>query len=419
MDDKRYYFKLSTAATLMMSVLSGCESQTNFTFNPNISDQLDTVDQVVKVDPTTTPPTVDPTTTPPTVTPTTVPPVVIVEPTTNPPVISEEVIQQRIDIPQAGKKPADVLFVIDNSGSMSDEQKVVADSFATFISKFVAKDIDFHIGVTTTDITADVKGSWNKKLPKFKYKGPGCLTGVNQRFLSKSSANIVSEFKANAQVGLLGDGAETRAGAVNRFVEAPKLATGGCNEGFLRQDAVLAVIGVSDEDDSLVGRLECSGKNIAECFGVMASNLKNLDGSGSQDYRYYDIADIKATPPKVLPQKRPFTTGMFSYPEFALDASKVFGFPVWDIRANFGELLSTKIAESIVKAAESKSFALNQKPMDVSKIEVRLNGEKLVAGSSDGYVYNAKDNVIELQGKALADSPGSILEISFTVQKVI
>src|SRR5688500_11794018 len=46
---------------------------------------------------------------------------------------------------------ADILFVIDNSGSMYDDQVRLAQSFDTFINWIVGESVDFHIAITTTD----------------------------------------------------------------------------------------------------------------------------------------------------------------------------------------------------------------------------------------------------------------------------
>jgi hypothetical protein len=44
----------------------------------------------------------------------------------------------------------DILWVLDNSGSMCQEQQRLREKFADFISQFGRKNIDFNIGVTTT-----------------------------------------------------------------------------------------------------------------------------------------------------------------------------------------------------------------------------------------------------------------------------
>jgi hypothetical protein len=46
----------------------------------------------------------------------------------------------------------DILWVIDNSGSMCEEQAALRNNFPQFISEISTHDIDFHLGVTTTQM---------------------------------------------------------------------------------------------------------------------------------------------------------------------------------------------------------------------------------------------------------------------------
>ncbi len=46
----------------------------------------------------------------------------------------------------------DILWVIDNSGSMCEEQAALRKNFKAFIDKITSQNIDFHIGVTTTQM---------------------------------------------------------------------------------------------------------------------------------------------------------------------------------------------------------------------------------------------------------------------------
>ncbi len=50
--------------------------------------------------------------------------------------------------------PVDVLFVVDNSGSMEQEQTKLAANFATFIQYFIDLELDFQLAVVTTDFGA-------------------------------------------------------------------------------------------------------------------------------------------------------------------------------------------------------------------------------------------------------------------------
>ncbi|MBI3178376.1 MAG: VWA domain-containing protein, partial [Deltaproteobacteria bacterium] len=48
----------------------------------------------------------------------------------------------------------DILWVVDNSSSMGEEQNGLAQSFDAFINNLVLSGVDYHVGVVATD-TAD------------------------------------------------------------------------------------------------------------------------------------------------------------------------------------------------------------------------------------------------------------------------
>lgn len=58
-----------------------------------------------------------------------------------------------VTVELAAKREVDILFVIDNSGSMGDEQGLLAQNFPTFIDVLEAPEVkaNYRIGVTTTD----------------------------------------------------------------------------------------------------------------------------------------------------------------------------------------------------------------------------------------------------------------------------
>ena len=58
-------------------------------------------------------------------------------------------------------KDVDILFVIDNSGSMAEEQALLSKNFASFIGVLEQEDVNanYRIGITTTD-------SGNPRCPK-------------------------------------------------------------------------------------------------------------------------------------------------------------------------------------------------------------------------------------------------------------
>lgn len=103
----------------------------------------------------------------------------------------------------------DILFVNDNSGSMSFEQNRMADRFENFLSNLDAKQIDYRIGVITTDVstsvTSDANISYDATYPASRtlnngprgINGNGALQdgklitipGLNKTILSASDGN--------------------------------------------------------------------------------------------------------------------------------------------------------------------------------------------------------------------------------------
>lgn len=55
----------------------------------------------------------------------------------------------------------DILFVNDNSGSMSFEQNEMADSFGSFVQSLDKKDLDYRIGIITTDVSTQASKNAN------------------------------------------------------------------------------------------------------------------------------------------------------------------------------------------------------------------------------------------------------------------
>ena len=124
----------------------------------------------------------------------------------------------------------DVLFVVDNSGSMADDQDILASNFDAFIEAAANDpDLDFHLGLTTTDVLGGTGGP---------FVGP---------FLRDSTVGLSARFAEQARVGIDGSGLELGLDAMRRALDD---YAGTTNAGFLRPTAALSVIIVSDEEDS-------------------------------------------------------------------------------------------------------------------------------------------------------------------------
>jgi hypothetical protein len=127
---------------------------------------------------------------------------------------------------QPSTPKADLLFVIDNSGSMGDEQVMLEASFQSFAEHAVRQGGDYQIGVVTTD-TPFLRG-----VPSI----------VRSSFRDPANA-----FRANARVGVRGSGYERGLDMAARALSPHLLATS--HRGLLRAGVPLELVFVSDEDD--------------------------------------------------------------------------------------------------------------------------------------------------------------------------
>ncbi len=129
----------------------------------------------------------------------------------------------------------DVLWVVDNSCSMSDDQDSLTTHFPTFIDYFEnVQGIDYHVGVVSTDMV-DVTHQ-------------GQLREANGvKWLDNNTPDKEATFLLMAGMGTSGSGDESGRAATQY---ATQTHANGFNAGFFRANATLAVIVISDEDDS-------------------------------------------------------------------------------------------------------------------------------------------------------------------------
>ncbi len=156
-----------------------------------------------------------------------------------------------------GCDKVDFLFVVDNSSSMADNQHKLALGVLDFLDGVddVTGAVDsVHIGVVTTD--------------GYDHNAPGCdevgalvsQTGGHNssqrqcgpfaeghRFMTEAD-DLEDALECTVKVGTTGSTSERPLTAIRSAVDPTLDAVEACNEGFLRSDALLVVIIVTDED---------------------------------------------------------------------------------------------------------------------------------------------------------------------------
>lgn len=146
---------------------------------------------------------------------------------------------------QAAPMPVDVLWVIDNSISMSEEQQALSANAMHFMKYFTDSGLDYHIGVVTTDMF-DPDQSGQLVLDHYR------TTRYIDNTFSKEEA--IASFRERAYVGIRGFVGE-------RAKDAAFAAIGGqldANQGFYREEASLSIIVISDEKDIGEGHSQIS-----------------------------------------------------------------------------------------------------------------------------------------------------------------
>jgi hypothetical protein len=163
-----------------------------------------------------------------------------------------------VDPPPGEKKQCnqmDIVFVVDDSASMGEEQSNLASNFPMFaqvLSTYTTPEgelIDYRVAVTTTgrDTTISVP-----PLPPITEQGDeGAFKnncGLAKRYLEPTDANMSSMLACRANVGTEGPGLEMPL-LMSKWALSERVMD-GTNAGFLRDDALLGVVYLTDENDT-------------------------------------------------------------------------------------------------------------------------------------------------------------------------
>lgn len=144
----------------------------------------------------------------------------------------------------------DILFVVDNSASMLEEQAALAAGFESFVSELELANSNFHIGVIST--------SQDTSNPERGYLVAGVdeETGeLEKPYVSADDGDYVAKLQERVSLGINGSDKEKGLEAA-AYALSPEMLIAR-NGSFLRPDANLLVVIVSDEEDcSDDGRLD-------------------------------------------------------------------------------------------------------------------------------------------------------------------
>ncbi len=319
-------------------------------------------------------------------------------------------------------RPVDILWVVDNSGSMKTSQDNVADNFELFINDFQAKGYDFRIAVGATDAYAARHYNDNNRA-KFKTGSGGVNT--NTPIINPTTVNLADVFKKNIRVGTSGSGDERPLDSIRMILSNP------LNSGFRRPGAFLSVIVVTDEEDFTHGDwwnglssyyatapesgnwswLQDPNRTKPSLGLTPVSDFKafldQLTGGNSIQINYavssiaVQDAGCKAT----------LETDGFGGRRIADRVNQLAtdtGGQKLSLCGNFGTQLSFLTQQILTQA---NTFRLNREPV-LSTIVVMVNGVVVPQDAVNGWTYEASINSVVFHGTAIP-AANAVINIAF------
>ena len=159
-----------------------------------------------------------------------------------------------------GCTAVDFLFVVDDSSSMSEHQANLVANFPTFIAGIestLGEVESFHVGVVATDAFSGNPGACillGALITETTGAGADSSNAVCGPYAEglgymTDADDLDSTFACAAQVGTMGNGFERPMEAMVTALGPTLSGVGQCNEGFLRDDALLVIVVITDEWD--------------------------------------------------------------------------------------------------------------------------------------------------------------------------
>jgi hypothetical protein len=275
----------------------------------------------------------------------------------------------------------DIVWIVDNSSSMQQQQNRLSQQIPTLVAALQSLKMDYHMVAITTSMGLDGNGG--------RFVGsPAILTSATPDLQNVLASRIVQgEGGSNNERGLL---------SLETVLSPGYLAGEGA--GFLREDALLAVISLSDEDD----KSEHSASTVAAFLDHLKPEVNNgrkswifnfigvLDNS-SQCRTYNDYSE---------PGLKMIQLAQLSGGNTESICSNTLGSAVNNIKARIVQILT--------------DFYLASRPLEAT-IRVAVNGQLVEKSSTNGWSYfqDGTKYVVRFNGTAVPPADADI-RIDFT-----
>lgn len=278
--------------------------------------------------------------------------------------LPEEVAQFNAEASYNNK--VDIIFMIDNSSSMLVYQNRLSLEAPALIQSLNSKGLDYRIAVTSSDLRSSGSG--------------GRLLG-SPSFLDRATPQLVEKLKSRLVLGQSGSDIESGLGSIKNALSSSAASD------FLRTDALLAIVVLSNEDDYSLGQVS-EYRNFLEDMrppisGFDKSWIFNFIGVLSIEGNCRTTADFKEAGLRYM-QMVEWSEG---YQASICDSS-----------------LSQAVSNLEKRLVQVMSeFKLNQAPL-LSSIRVTINDQLISEDAVNGWTYQVDKNSIIFNGKSLPNA---------------
>ena len=262
----------------------------------------------------------------------------------------------------------DIVWVIDNSASMFEEQEQLAEYVSHFTDYLTFAPVEFTLSVVTTDVSTDDAGAFVH----------GVVLNNNTAHLDQAFADLVS----------LDEGSRSEHG----FAAAlDALDPNGINADIWTANADIEIIFFSDEDDQ-------SDVSSADFVNTMQSYRPDVE---------LTFNAITGDPPEGCASLVGAADPGFKYQEVQEETG---GLRESICSLHYDALLE-RIALQVLGL--SNTFALNSAP-DLDTLEVLVNGASIPRRERHGWRYDAGENTIIFDGFAVPP-PGADIVFKYAL----
>lgn len=284
---------------------------------------------------------------------------------------------EKFDQKIAYNNKVDIIWIVDNSTSMLKHQKNLSAQIPDLVQKLNTLKMDYHIAVITTSIGGD-------------HPDGGKLIG-SPKFLTATTPDLESSLKNRMIVGEVGSNRERGLESLYNVLSPAYVNNEGV--GFLREDALLVIIALSDEDD------KSAVSNPFKYYSEFLDKIKQpwVDGSRSWVFNFIGVL--------------PSSVNCRTFNDYA-EAGLIF-IDMVNFSGGVKESICSTNFSTAVSNIRSRiyqiltDFKLAKKPV-IESIVVTIDGQSIPRDSTNGWDYVEPLNAIRFYGAAVPAADADI-----------